>query len=48
MSASSPVAIVTRSAGDLGRGVCLALSKAGTTIVVLHLDVSAAEGPAET
>jgi NAD(P)-dependent dehydrogenase (short-subunit alcohol dehydrogenase family) len=38
------VAIVTGGTGDLGRGVCQALSKAGATVVAVDLDTSRAEG----
>ncbi|SEH00253.1 NAD(P)-dependent dehydrogenase, short-chain alcohol dehydrogenase family [Nonomuraea solani] len=38
------VAIVTGGGGDIGRGVCRALSKAGTTVVTLDLDISHADG----
>jgi len=40
------VAIVTGGAGDIGRGVCRALTKSGATVVVLDVDVSQAEGAA--
>lgn len=40
------VAIVTGGTGDIGRGVCRALSKAGMSVVVLDLDVSQADGAA--
>jgi NAD(P)-dependent dehydrogenase (short-subunit alcohol dehydrogenase family) len=40
------VAIVTGGAGELGRGVCRALTKAGATVVVLDTDVAAAESAA--
>jgi NAD(P)-dependent dehydrogenase (short-subunit alcohol dehydrogenase family) len=38
------VAIVTGGTGDLGRGICRALSKAGTTVVALDVETSRAEG----
>src|SRR5439155_17613312 len=40
------VAIVTGGTGDIGRGVCRALTKAGATVVALDLDTSRAEGAA--
>lgn len=42
----SKVAIVTGGAGDLGRGICRALTAAGHSVVALDLDVSRAEGVA--
>jgi NAD(P)-dependent dehydrogenase (short-subunit alcohol dehydrogenase family) len=41
------VAIVTGGAGDIGRGVCRALTKADTAVVVLDVDVSQADGAAQ-
>jgi NAD(P)-dependent dehydrogenase (short-subunit alcohol dehydrogenase family) len=38
------IAIVTGGAGNVGRGVCWALTKAGATVVALDIDVSKAEG----
>ena len=38
------VAIVTGGAGDVGRGVCRALTKAGAAVVVLDIDIAGAEG----
>ena len=38
------VAIVTGGAGNIGRGVCWALTNAGSTVVALDIDVSRAEG----
>jgi NAD(P)-dependent dehydrogenase (short-subunit alcohol dehydrogenase family) len=40
------IAIVTGGAGDLGRGICKALTSARHTVVALDLDVSRAEGVA--
>ena len=40
------VAIVTGGTGDVGRGVCRALSAAGATVIALDIDVSRAEGAA--
>jgi NAD(P)-dependent dehydrogenase (short-subunit alcohol dehydrogenase family) len=40
------VAIVTGGAGNLGRGVCRALTKAGATVVVVDKDISRAESAA--
>ena len=40
------VAIVTGGTGDVGRGVCQALSAAGATVVALDIDVSRAAGAA--
>ena len=40
------VAVVTGGTGDIGRGVCRALSTAGATVVALDLDVSRAEAAA--
>lgn len=40
------VAIVTGGAGDLGRGVCRALTKAGASVVVVDKDISKAESAA--
>jgi NAD(P)-dependent dehydrogenase (short-subunit alcohol dehydrogenase family) len=37
------IAILVGGAGDLGRGITCALSKAGATVVVLDLDTSTAE-----
>jgi NAD(P)-dependent dehydrogenase (short-subunit alcohol dehydrogenase family) len=37
------VAIVTGGAGDLGRGVCRALTKAGAEVVVLDIDPGSAD-----
>lgn len=41
------VAIITGGAGDLGRGICKALKKAGATVVVLDVDTSRAESADE-
>ena len=41
------VAIVTGGAGDLGRGISKALTKAGATVVVLDVDTSRAESAAK-
>lgn len=41
------VAIITGGAGDLGRGISKALTKAGATVVVLDLDTSRAESAAK-
>ena len=41
---SSSIAIVTGGAGDLGRGICKALTSSGATVVALDLDPSGAEG----
>ena len=38
------VAIVTGGTGDLGRGICRALKKAGATVVALDLETSRADG----
>jgi NAD(P)-dependent dehydrogenase (short-subunit alcohol dehydrogenase family) len=38
------IALVTGGAGRVGRGVCRALTKAGTTVVALDLDTSRTEG----
>jgi len=43
---SADVAVVTGGAGDIGRGVCRALTKVGATVVVLDTDVSQADGAA--
>ena len=40
------VAVVTGGTGDVGRGVCRALSGAGATVVALDIDVSRAEDAA--
>jgi NAD(P)-dependent dehydrogenase (short-subunit alcohol dehydrogenase family) len=40
------VAIVTGGTGDVGRGVCRALSAAGATVIALDIDVTGAEGAA--
>src|SRR5438270_12323769 len=37
------VAIVTGGAGELGRGVCRAMTKAGATVVSVDVDTSRAE-----
>ena len=42
------VAIVTGGAGDVGRGVCRALTGTGATVVVLDINISGAEGAART
>lgn len=41
---SGNVAIVTGGAGNIGRGVCHALTKSGATVVALDIDTSQAEG----
>jgi len=41
---SSNVAIVTGAAGNIGRGVCHALTKSGAAVVALDIDISRAEG----
>jgi NAD(P)-dependent dehydrogenase (short-subunit alcohol dehydrogenase family) len=41
------VAIVTGGAGELGRGISKALTKAGAAVVVLDIDTSRAEGAAK-
>lgn len=40
---SDNIAVVTGGAGDLGRGICRALTKAGATVVVLDTETSSAE-----
>jgi NAD(P)-dependent dehydrogenase (short-subunit alcohol dehydrogenase family) len=40
------IAIVTGGTGDLGRGVCKALTKGGATVVALDLETARAEGAA--